>query len=58
MAITNGLYELRSMLLTKMCADVAGGSAVRGANVQLYSTNDSNAQKFRVLEETSAHWSL
>lgn len=58
MAITNGLYELRSMLLTKMCADVAGGSKVRGANVQLYSTNDSNAQKFRVLEETSAHWSL
>lgn len=58
MAITNGLYELRSMLLTKMCADVAGGSAVKGANVQLYSTNDSNAQKFRVLEETSAHWSL
>jgi hypothetical protein len=58
MAIANGLYELRSMLLTKMCADVAGGSAVRGANVQLYSSNDSNAQKFRVLEETSAHWSL
>jgi len=58
MAITDGLYELRSMLLTKMCADVAGGSAVKGANVQLYSANDSNAQKFRVLEETSAHWSL
>ena len=58
MAITNGLYELRSMLLTSMCADVAGGSAVKGANVQLYSTNDSNAQKFSVLEETSAHWSL
>ena len=58
MAITNGLYELRSMLLTKMCADVFNGSAVRGANVQLYSANDTNAQKFRVLEETSAHWSL
>lgn len=58
MAITNGLYELRSMLLTKMCADVAGGSAVKGANVQLYSTNDTNAQKFTVTEETSAHWSL
>lgn len=58
MAITNGLYELRSMLLTKMCADVFNGSAVRGANVQLYSSNDTNAQKFAVLEKTSDHWSL
>jgi len=58
MAITNGLYELRSMLLTKMCADVANGSAVRGANVQLYAANDTNAQKFTLYEETSAHWSL
>ena len=58
MAITNGLYELRSMLLTSMCADVANGSAVRGANVQLYAANDTNAQKFTLYEETSAHWSL
>lgn len=58
MAITNGLYELRSMLLTTMCADVANGSAVRGANVQLYAANDTNAQKFTLYEETSAHWSL
>lgn len=58
MAITNGLYELRSMLLTTMCADVFNGSAVRGANVQLYSANDTNAQKYNVLEETSGHWSL
>lgn len=58
MAIDNGLYELRSMLLTSMCADVANGSAVRGANVQLYAANDTNAQKFTLYEETSAHWSL
>lgn len=58
MAITNGLYELRSMLLTSMCADVANGSAVRGANVQLYAANDTNAQKFTLYEESTAHWSL
>ena len=58
MAITNGLYELRSMLLTSMCADVANGSAVRGANVQLYAANDTNAQKFALYEESSGQWSL
>ena len=58
MAIANGLYEIRSMLLTSMCADVRGGSTVNGANVQLYSSNDTNAQKFYLVEETSGHWSI
>lgn len=58
MAIADGLYEMRSMLLTKMCADVAGGSAVRGANVQLYSSNDSNAQKYHLVEESAGQWSI
>lgn len=58
MAITSGLYELRSMLLTTMCVDVAYGSAVRGSNVQLYSANDSNAQKFYLVEEAANSWSI
>lgn len=58
MAITNGLYEIRSMLLTSMCVDVRGASAVKGANVQLYAANDTNAQKYYVIEETASSWSL
>ena len=58
MAITSGLYELRSMLLTSMAVDIAGGSAIRGANVQLYGSNDTNAQKFYVVEESADHWSI
>lgn len=58
MAITNGLYEIRSMLLTSMCVDVRGASAVKGANVLIYSNNDGNNQKFYLTEETAAHWSI
>lgn len=53
MAITAGLYEIRSMLLTSMTIDVAGGKAVNGANVQIYASNDTNAQKFLITEETA-----
>ncbi|MBQ3267220.1 MAG: RICIN domain-containing protein [Atopobiaceae bacterium] len=58
MAITAGLYEIRSMLLTSMTIDVAGGKAVNGANVQIYASNDTNAQKFLITEETAGHWSM
>lgn len=58
MAITSGLYEIRSVLLTSMALDVAGGSAIKGANIQLYSANDTNAQKFYLVEESASHWSI
>lgn len=55
---SGGTYEIRSMLKTSMCLDVAGGSGANGANIQLWSANDSNAQKFYVTEETSGQWSV
>ena len=58
MAITDGLYELRSVMLTSMCVDVAGASAVKGANVLLYATNDGNNQKFVITEEATNSWSI
>lgn len=58
MAIANGLYEIRSMLLNSMAVDVSGASSVKGANVQLYSANGTNAQKFYIVEESSSHWSI
>ena len=58
MAITAGLYEIRSMLLTSMAVDVAGGKAVNGANVQIYAANDTNAQKFRLTQPSSGQWAI
>lgn len=50
MAVSEGLYEFRSILDTTMALDVAGGSMNNSANIQLYSANDSNAQAFYVDE--------
>lgn len=55
---SGGVYELRSMLDTGMCADVAGGSSTKGANVQLYMANGTNAQKFYVTQEAADSWSI
>lgn len=57
MAITAGIYELRTMLQTAMAVDVAGGSTTKGANVQLYSANGTNAQKFRLVYRGNG-WNL
>lgn len=55
---SGGIYELRSMLKTSMCVDVAGGSNANGANIQLWAHSGSNAQKFYITEETSGQWSI
>lgn len=55
---SGGTYELRSMLKTSMCVDVAGGSNANGANVQLWSRNGTNSQKFYITEESSGEWSI
>lgn len=54
---SGGLYELRSMLKTSMCADIANGSTFDGANVWLYSANGTNAQKFAITDEGNG-WSI
>ena len=46
-----GIYEIRSLLDTGMSLDIAGGSTVNGANVQLYTANGTNAQKFVIYDE-------
>lgn len=43
---TEGVYEIVLADDTSMCVDIAGGSTSNGANAQVYSRNDTNAQKF------------
>lgn len=46
-----GVYELRSMLDKTMAVDVAAGSLTKGANVQIYRANGTNAQKVFITDE-------
>lgn len=46
--IPDGTYKVFTPLKTTMMLDVASGSTAKGANVQIYSDNDTNAQKWVV----------
>lgn len=57
MAITAGLYELRTMLQTDMVVTGSGYTPVKGSNVFLYGNNDGNNRKWR-LSQTGERWRL
>lgn len=46
--IKEGFYSLNTKLASNMMLDVADNGAVDGANVQIWASNDTNAQKFHV----------
>jgi hypothetical protein len=58
MAITAGLYELRSTLLTSMTVTGSGYTPVTGSNVMLYAQNDGNNRKWRLTQDGSGRWRL
>ena len=47
-SIANGVYSIRLALAPGKVIDVQGGLVDDGANVQLYGSNDTNAQRWRV----------
>ncbi|MBS6396168.1 MAG: RICIN domain-containing protein [Clostridiales bacterium] len=47
-SIAEGVYTLSSALDTQMVVDVSNGSISNGANIQLYSANESDAQRFYI----------
>lgn len=47
-SVCNGVYTISSKLNENMVLDVANASWGNGANIQLYSSNGTNAQKFRI----------
>lgn len=57
---TEGAYEIVLASDTSMCCEVAGGSGSNGANIQVYSRNDSNAQKWhaQIVNEESGIFRL
>ncbi|MBO7657031.1 RICIN domain-containing protein [Candidatus Saccharibacteria bacterium] len=46
--IEEGTYTIQSELKNTMTVDVAGGSGADGANIQLFTSNGSGAQKWKV----------
>lgn len=58
MAISDGVYEIRYANAPTMAVDVYGASTTKGANVDLYSVNHSNAQVFYIDLEDTDKWSV
>ncbi|MCD7835535.1 MAG: RICIN domain-containing protein [Lachnospiraceae bacterium] len=56
--IENGIYIIESALQEGKVADVNGGSGENCANIQLWSRNDKNSQKFKVIYEGDGKYSI
>ena len=56
--LKDGTYVFGSGNKTSMVLDVSGGSSANGANVQLYQSNDTNAQRWRVTHDSKGYVTL
>ena len=54
-SIAEGTYKLVPRCATGSALDINGGSSDTGANVQIWSQNDTNAQKFNISQSGSAY---
>lgn len=54
---SGGLYEIVPKGATNMRLDVSGGETTNGANVQIWTKNNTNAQKF-VISDTGDGWHI
>ena len=52
-SLSEGYYRIASMVDTSFVLDIYGGSAANGANVQLYKSNNSPAQIFKLTPVTA-----
>ena len=53
--LPDGVYTIASAKNSNFVLDVSGGSVSRGANIQLYSYNDTPAQQFRVSHDAQGY---
>lgn len=52
-ALADGIYEIRSAKNSKYTLDVTNGSALSGANIQLWLSNGTPAQAFKVTHDSN-----
>ena len=56
--LNNGTYFLITALKNSMVVDVAGGSPSNGTNIQLYTMNESGAQKWTIAQNGDGSYSI
>ncbi len=56
--LANGIYTIESALQQGKVVDVNGGTTDNGANIQLWSYNNKNSQKFKVMYEGDGKYSI
>ena len=56
--VSSGLYEIRSASSTKLVLDVSGGSFASGANVEVYTGNGGNNQKFSIVHVSDGYYRI
>lgn len=56
--IAEGEYTIRSAVRDNAVIDVAGGSAANGTNIQIYSNNDSGAQKWKIVNNGDGSYAI
>lgn len=52
-ALADGIYEIRSAKNSKYALDVSNGSTLSGANIQLWISNGTTAQAFKVTHDSN-----
>ena len=57
-AVSGGTYEIVSAANSNTALDIAGGSVKKGANVQLYTRNGTQAQAFTVVKNMDGTYKL
>lgn len=57
-AIDDGWYTVHSTLNTQKVLDVSGGSYNNGANIQLWSSNDSDAQRWYIFSLGNGYYTF
>ena len=53
--LTDGTYTIQSSVNSRYVLDIANGSTASGANVQLYQSNDTPAQQFKVTHDSQGY---
>ena len=56
--VSDGVYKISSANNSNYVLDVAGGSKSSGANVQLYKSNNSNAQRFIITYKGNGYYEI
>lgn len=53
--LSDGTYTIQSSVNSRYVLDIANGSTASGANVQLYQSNDTPAQQFKVTHDSQGY---